>query len=59
VIVDVEVQRTAKALDQRDRPGPGCHVGMPRFLDQVRDDDTVDDYFSNSSSKRTTLPDHV
>jgi hypothetical protein len=25
----------------------------------VRDDDTVDDYFSNSSSKRTTLPDHV
>jgi hypothetical protein len=43
VKVDVEVQRTAEALDQGDRAGPGRLVAMARFLDQMRGNDAVND----------------
>jgi len=43
VKVDVEVQRTAKALDQGNRASLGRLVRTARFLDQMRGDDTIDD----------------
>ena len=41
--VDVEIQRTAEALDQGDRAGLGRLTGEPGLLDQVRGDAAVDD----------------
>ena len=39
--MNIEIQRTAEALNQCDRAGPGRLVGVPRFLDQMRSDDPV------------------
>ena len=40
--VDIEVERTAKALNQRDRAGLGRVAGKAVRLDQVRSDAAVD-----------------
>ncbi len=41
--VEIEVQRTAEALDQRHRAGACRLAGEPGLLDQVTGDDTIDD----------------
>ena len=43
VQVDVEVERTTKALDQSDRAGSGRLVSVTCFSDQMCGNDTVDD----------------
>ena len=43
VEVEVEIQRTAEALDQGDCPGLGPRAGKPGLLDQVGGDAAVDD----------------
>jgi len=43
VKVELEVQRTAKALDQDERAGVGRPGAEPGFPDEVRGDDALDD----------------
>lgn len=43
MVVDVEVERAAETLDQGDSTRTSRCMGMPRFLDQVRGNDAVDD----------------
>jgi len=39
--VNVQVQRRAKALDQRHRTGVACGAGEPRLLKQIARDRAV------------------
>jgi len=43
VKVNIEFQCTAETLDQGDRTSVSCFFRQARFLDQVRDDGTVND----------------
>jgi hypothetical protein len=53
VEVDVEVQRTAEALDQGHRAGTRPLASEPGLLDQMADDGTIDDAEHLAHDSRT------
>jgi len=54
VEMNVQIQRTAEALDERDGTGVCRFVGLPSLFDQVRGNDTVDDAEYLTHDRRST-----